>query len=123
MASPRTRLLQGRAKSPRKAASIQRKNRQSPHGAAGPDEQWPGSGNLSDPRIRFNGGFHDARYDKNVGIPRRTLGGGGIQGRFPLPHWSRAYVDGYNAGWSSDHADTTSDRAWKKTYPHQKEFA
>lgn len=74
------------------------------------------------PRIRFNWGYHDARYDKERGhTDRRTLTGQDTKtGMYPLPKDTphhQHYAAGYGHGWESDLKNPEhelSTHAWQK---------
>lgn len=69
-------------------------------------------------RIRFNWGYHDARFDaKNHLTNRETINPGRIDpgGQRPLPWKDEAYCEGYIRGYESNLEDADhrlSNGAW-----------
>ena len=71
---------------------------------------------LFPPRVRFNWGYHDARFDRERGLA------GVVPNRTTTENWhtqlpsgtatERAYKAGYGAGLVSEETDTTSTAAW-----------
>ena len=69
---------------------------------------------MQEPRVRFNGGYHDARADRDAQRTAHWDHSGFTQRDGTRGHYDRMYVRGYRAGQRSDPEATRSTAAWQR---------
>lgn len=71
-------------------------------------------GETMNPRIQFNGGYQDARFDRNNDRVRAVVDSGSQTVQQVSRSYSQHYAAGYECGLSSDSEHRSSETAWAR---------